>query len=94
MFVHVFDHDNCAINHGPNGDGDAAQRHDVGVESVPHRQAAYYLLHIESRELDMMAEMIASLSRVAGTASGVPGTPQAPTCSSRTSLAHTAGRLQ
>ena len=34
MFVHVFDHDNCAINHGPNGDGDAAQRHDVGVDTL------------------------------------------------------------
>ena len=30
VLVHVFYHHDCRIHHGADGDGDAAQRHDVG----------------------------------------------------------------
>ncbi len=49
VLVHVFDHHNCAVDHGTNGNRNAAQRHDVGVQPLPvhdgkggqnsHRQA-------------------------------------------------------
>ncbi len=34
MLVGVLDHDDGSIDHGPDGNGDAAQRHDVGVEAL------------------------------------------------------------
>ena len=34
MFVHVLDHDNGRVHHGADGDGDAAERHDVGVDAL------------------------------------------------------------
>ena len=35
MGVGIFDHDNGPVNHGPDRDGDAAQRHDVGIDALP-----------------------------------------------------------
>ena len=34
VLVGVFDHDHRGIDHGADGDGDAAQRHDVGVDPL------------------------------------------------------------
>ena len=34
MFVHVFDHDYCCINHRANSDGNAAKRHYVCVDAL------------------------------------------------------------
>src|SRR5450830_1144320 len=34
VFVRIFDHDHGGIDHGANGDGDAAQRHDVRVHPL------------------------------------------------------------
>ena len=33
MLVRVLDHDDGGIDHGADGDGDAAQAHDVGVDA-------------------------------------------------------------
>ncbi|MGY4504453.1 hypothetical protein ACVWYH_008410 [Bradyrhizobium sp. GM24.11] len=33
VLVCVFDHDDCGVDHGADGDGDAAQAHDVGADS-------------------------------------------------------------
>ena len=48
MLVGIFDHDDGGIHHGPDGNGDAPQAHDVGIEALtlhddetdqnPHRQ--------------------------------------------------------
>ena len=35
MFMCVLDHDDGAVNHGADGDGDAAEAHDIGVDSLP-----------------------------------------------------------
>ena len=35
MLVGVLDHDDDRIHHRADGDGDAAQRHDVGADSLP-----------------------------------------------------------
>ena len=34
MFVGVLDHDDDRVHHGPDGDGDAPQRHDVGTDAL------------------------------------------------------------
>ena len=34
VLVRVFDHHHRRIDHGADGDGDAAQRHDVGVDAL------------------------------------------------------------
>ena len=34
VLVHVFHHDNGPVHHGADGDGDAAQGHDVGVQPL------------------------------------------------------------
>ena len=33
--MQIFDHDDGAIDHGADGNGHAAQRHDVGVKPLP-----------------------------------------------------------
>ncbi len=35
VLVGVFDHDDCCIDHRSDGDRDATQRHDVGVDALP-----------------------------------------------------------
>jgi hypothetical protein len=35
MLVHVLDHDDRRIHHRADGDGDPAERHDVGVDTLP-----------------------------------------------------------
>ncbi len=34
VFVGVLDHDDGRVHHGPDGDGDAAQGHDVGIDAL------------------------------------------------------------
>ena len=34
MFVSVLNHHDRRIDHGANGNGDAAKRHDVGVDTL------------------------------------------------------------
>jgi hypothetical protein len=34
LLVRVLDHDDGRIDHGANGDGDAAERHDVGIDTL------------------------------------------------------------
>ena len=34
VFVGVFNHDHGGIDHGANGNGNTAQRHDVGVNAL------------------------------------------------------------
>ena len=34
MFVGVLDHDDTGVDHGSDGDRDAAERHDVGVDAL------------------------------------------------------------
>ena len=38
VFVGVLDHDHRRVDHGADGDGDAAQRHDVGVDPLQMHQ--------------------------------------------------------
>ncbi len=46
VFVGVFDHDNGSIHHGADGNGNASQAHDVGVDSLPfHDDEAYKYGH-------------------------------------------------
>ena len=35
MLVRILDHDNGAIDHGADGNGDAAEAHDVGAKAEP-----------------------------------------------------------
>ena len=35
VLVGVFDHDDGGVHHDADGDGDAAQAHDVGVDTLP-----------------------------------------------------------
>ena len=34
VLVRVFDHDDSGVHHRPDGNGDAAERHDVGIHSL------------------------------------------------------------
>ena len=34
MLVHVFDHDDRCIDHGADGDSNAAKRHDIGINAL------------------------------------------------------------
>ena len=34
VFVSIFNHDNGSINHGADGDGNATQTHNVGVDPL------------------------------------------------------------
>ena len=34
VLVRVFDHDDDGVHHGADGDGNAAQRHDVGADAL------------------------------------------------------------
>ena len=39
LLVRVLDHHHCGVDHRADGDGDATQRHDVGVDALPaHHQ--------------------------------------------------------
>jgi len=35
VFMRVFDHDHGRIDHGADGNRDASQGHDVGVDTLP-----------------------------------------------------------
>ena len=35
VLVRVLDHDDGGVDHRADGDGDAAERHDVGVDPLP-----------------------------------------------------------
>ena len=54
--VRVLDHDNAGIDHGPDGHGDAAERHDVDVDALQrHDQERHQDAHRERDDGDKTA---------------------------------------